>query len=114
MIQAWLLPIALPLFTRMPAPATPQGRRLPAWSLSRGLSPVVPPTPHRPSAPYPNLHPLPLPFLAVETWQVLASLGLSFVICEMGLIIDLSWYVGTLLHIQLSALCLAPVTAQNV
>lgn len=41
MIQSWLLPMALPLFTQMQAPATPQGQRLPAQSFSRALSPVL-------------------------------------------------------------------------
>lgn len=38
MIQAWPLPMALTLFTQMQAPATP----LPAWSLSKVLSPSSP------------------------------------------------------------------------
>lgn len=40
--------------------------------------------------------------------------GLSVAICEMGLIIDLSGYSKTSRHIKLLALCLAPVTAQNM
>lgn len=50
----------------------------------------------------------------VETWQVITSLGLCFVICEMGLIIDLWWCLKTLLHTKPSALCLAPITAQSM
>lgn len=41
MIQAWPLPMSLPLFTQMQAPATALGQRLPAWSLPRVLSPIL-------------------------------------------------------------------------
>lgn len=75
MIQAWLLPLAFPLFTQMQAPATPQGQRLlPAWSFSRA--------PSSPDSP-PSLQLLPLTsilssphFLAVELWASFTLSGL--------------------------------------
>lgn len=67
MIQVWLLPVALPLFTQMQAPATPQGQRFPAWSFSRALSPILL-TPHLGLSSFlPTSIPSLLHFLAVQT-----------------------------------------------
>lgn len=58
MIQAWPLPTALPLFTQMQAAA---------WSHPESRLHPPPDPPPCPQLLSPNLHPLPLRFLAVES-----------------------------------------------
>ena len=67
MIQAWPLPLALPLFTQMQGPATAQGQRLPARSSPEPCLPSSPDSPACPQLLSPSLHPLPPPLPSCGT-----------------------------------------------